>query len=71
MNPEAPWPAIAELRDRTRAMGFELRPRLPVYPEYFVGSDGYLPAALKSKALALADAEGYVKGGVERYVGTS
>jgi FO synthase len=71
VNPEAPWPAIAELRDRTRALGFELRPRLPVYPEYFVGSNGYLPAALKSKALALADADGYVKGGVERYAGTS
>jgi FO synthase len=71
VNPEAPWPAIAELRDRTRAMGFELRPRLPVYPEYFVGSNGYLPVALKSKALALADADGYVKGGVERYAGTS
>ncbi|MCH7606904.1 MAG: 7,8-didemethyl-8-hydroxy-5-deazariboflavin synthase CofG, partial [Chloroflexi bacterium] len=32
VNPEAPWPAIADLRDRTRAMGFELQPRLPVYP---------------------------------------
>jgi FO synthase len=71
VNPEAPWPAIVELRDRTRAMGFELRPRLPVYPEYFVGSNGYLPAALKHKALTLSDAEGYVKGGVERYAGTS
>ena len=71
VNPEAPWPAIAELRDRTRAMGFELRPRLPVYPEYFVGSNGYLPSALKSKALALADADGYVKGGVARYAGTN
>ena len=70
VNPEAPWPGMAELRDRTRAMGFELRPRLPVYPEYFTGSDSYLPAGLRSKVVGLADAQGYVKGGVERYAGT-
>lgn len=34
VNPEAPWPHLDELRDRTGAAGFELRPRLPVYPEY-------------------------------------
>jgi FO synthase len=71
VNPEAPWPAIAELRDRTQSMGFELRPRLPVYPEYFVGTDDYLPATLKARAIALTDREGYVKGGVQRYAGTS
>jgi FO synthase len=34
VNPEAPWPHLDELRSRTEAAGFELRPRLPVYPEY-------------------------------------
>ena len=34
VNPEAPWPHLAELRARTEARGFELVPRLPVYPEY-------------------------------------
>jgi len=70
VNPEAPWPGLPELRDRSREKGFELRPRLPVYPEYFVGTDDYLPAALKQKVGALADAKGYVKGGIQRYVGT-
>ncbi|MFB3119147.1 MAG: 7,8-didemethyl-8-hydroxy-5-deazariboflavin synthase CofG, partial [Stenotrophomonas maltophilia] len=70
VNPEAPWPGLPELRDRSQEKGFELRPRLPVYPEYFLGTDGYLPAALKRKVSALADAEGYVKGGIQRYVGT-
>ena len=69
VNPEAPWPGMAELRDRTHTMGFELRPRLPVYPEYFVGSEQYLSAVLRPKVDALADAEGYVKGGMRRYVG--
>jgi FO synthase len=34
VNPEAPWPHLDELAARTTAAGFELRPRLPVYPEY-------------------------------------
>ena len=69
VNPEAPWPAVSELRDRTRSKGFELRPRLPVYPEYIVASDGCLPAAVKAKVTALADHEGYVQGGIQRYAG--
>jgi 7,8-didemethyl-8-hydroxy-5-deazariboflavin synthase CofG subunit len=34
VNPEAPWPHLDDLQARTEAAGFELRPRLPVYPEY-------------------------------------
>jgi len=67
VNPEAPWPGLAELRDRTSGRGFELRPRLPVYPEYFMATDSYLPGPLKTKVTALADQEGYVQGGIERY----
>lgn len=69
VNPEAPWPGLAELRERTGAKGFELRPRLPVYPEFFRGSGNLLPASLQARVAALADADGYVKGGMERYAG--
>lgn len=34
INPEAPWPELAELSRRTALAGFELRPRLPIYPEF-------------------------------------
>jgi FO synthase len=34
VNPEAPWPHLGILEERTRLAGFELRQRLPVYPEY-------------------------------------
>ena len=34
INPEAPWPELAELARRTAAAGFVLKPRLPIYPEY-------------------------------------
>lgn len=69
VNPEAPWPGLAELGERSREQGFELRPRLPVYPEYFAGSRNWLPDSLKARAAALANVEGYVKGGMERYAG--
>ncbi len=69
VNPEAPWPALTQLRERTGSKGFELRPRLPVYPEFINSSDGYLPAELKAKVIAIADGEGYVQGGIQRYAG--
>jgi len=34
INPEAPWPHLADLERRTREAGQELRQRLPVYPEF-------------------------------------
>jgi 7,8-didemethyl-8-hydroxy-5-deazariboflavin synthase CofG subunit len=34
INPERPWPHLAQLEARTRAKGFELKQRLPVYPEF-------------------------------------
>ncbi len=69
VNPEAPWPQLSELERRTRNAGYELRPRLPVYPEYFAnGSHWPLPPTLKDKLLRLTDESGYVKGGIRRYV---
>jgi len=38
INPEKPWPHLDELRRRTEAKGFELRQRLPVYPEFVAHS---------------------------------
>lgn len=69
VNPEAPWPALAELERRTSVQGFVLKPRLPVYPEYFVGTRAWLSDSLQEKALALTDEEGYVRGGMKRYAG--
>ncbi|HIF45085.1 MAG TPA: 7,8-didemethyl-8-hydroxy-5-deazariboflavin synthase subunit CofG [Dehalococcoidia bacterium] len=67
VNPEAPWPALTDLKNKTEAAGFELRPRLPVYPEYFLNTKDFLPDALQQKVSALADSEGYVQGGMQRY----
>jgi 7,8-didemethyl-8-hydroxy-5-deazariboflavin synthase CofG subunit len=37
INPEKPWPHLEQLRMRTEAKGFQLRQRLPVYPEFVPG----------------------------------
>lgn len=34
VNPEAPWPHLDTLEQVTTVAGFDLRPRLPIYPEY-------------------------------------
>ena len=69
VNPEAPWPALTDLKAKTEAAGFQLRPRLPVYPEYFIDTKEFLPDALHEKVIAMSDSEGYVPGGMERYAG--
>jgi 7,8-didemethyl-8-hydroxy-5-deazariboflavin synthase CofG subunit len=58
INPERPWPHLRELEQRTRAAGFELRQRLPVYPEFLgkVASAGGLAA---ERIRAASDGEGF------------
>jgi 7,8-didemethyl-8-hydroxy-5-deazariboflavin synthase CofG subunit len=58
INPEKPWPHIAELAARTAQEGYELTERLSIYPEY-IRRDEYLDARLAPRVRALADAEGY------------
>ncbi len=43
INPEAPWPALRELRCRTEAAGRRLLERLPVYPEAVHQSEFFDP----------------------------
>ncbi|HKX26071.1 MAG TPA: 7,8-didemethyl-8-hydroxy-5-deazariboflavin synthase CofG [Blastocatellia bacterium] len=58
INPEAPWPQIEALRERTAAAGFTLRERLSIYPE-FIRNPGFIHEALLPRIAALADSEGY------------
>ena len=71
VNPEAPWPALTQLKAQTEAAGFQLKPRLPVYPEYFLNTSDYLPEGLRGKARALSGDDGYLRGGIQRYVGNN
>ena len=67
VNPEAPWPHLSALRERTEELGFQLKPRLPIYPELVTDGGRLIPMALSGPILEQADADGYVKGGIERY----
>jgi FO synthase len=58
INPEMPWPKLAELHAVTAAEGFTLRERLALYPE-FIGREGFLAPALAEKVRAAVDADGY------------
>ena len=60
INPEAPWPHLASLRAATRARGFLLRQRLPVYPEYILGRPAFLPPELSERIRACVDGDGLV-----------
>ena len=58
INPERPWPHLEQLEERTRAKGFELRQRLPIYPEFI----DRMPATselLRSRLRSAADSRGY------------
>ena len=63
INPERPWPHLEQLRLRTEAKGYQLRQRLPVYPEFlpFIQKAGLLSERLMSASdhagLALAAEE--------------
>jgi 7,8-didemethyl-8-hydroxy-5-deazariboflavin synthase CofG subunit len=57
INPEKPWPHLEQLRLRTEAKGFELRQRLPVYPE-FISAVAAKPGLLSQKLRAAADTQG-------------
>jgi len=67
INPEAPWPSIAELKAVTEEAGFELRERLAIYPEYLTRQDGFVPQSLRQRALAWTDRDGYVRREKERW----
>ena len=56
VNPEAPWPHLEDLAGRTTSAGFELRPRLPVYPEFI--DEEWIDPALIVQVRAASDQDG-------------
>src|SRR4029077_7011056 len=53
VNPEAPWPHLANLGDRCARAGFHLIQRLAIYPDYI--TDEWVDAALMPHIDRLAD----------------
>ncbi|HUM14803.1 MAG TPA: 7,8-didemethyl-8-hydroxy-5-deazariboflavin synthase CofG [Candidatus Nitrosotalea sp.] len=64
INPERPWPGLAELRRRTDSAGHELRERLAVYPEYATRA-AFLDERLRDRVARTVDADGFVRPDLE------
>jgi FO synthase len=70
INPERPWPALADLRETCADAGFELRERFGIYPEYVrddAGYDGFVPEAVRIRIDQLSDSDGLVRKEAERW----
>jgi FO synthase len=61
VNPEAPWPALARLAERTAACGKVLVERLAIYPAYARDPERWLDAALRPAMLRAIDADGLAR----------
>jgi 7,8-didemethyl-8-hydroxy-5-deazariboflavin synthase CofG subunit len=66
VNPEFPWPSIESVKYVTRIKGYNLRARLPIYPEFVKkNNDEFIPTKLRSYIDLFTDANGFVK---EEYI---
>jgi FO synthase len=61
VNPERPWPALDRLREVTEASGFELAPRLTIYPEFACDPARWLDPRVRFPVMELSDAEGLAR----------
>lgn len=59
VNPERPWPHLDRLAAATESAGFELVPRLTIYPRYALDADKWLDPALHFPVMDRCDADAY------------
>lgn len=59
VNPERPWPALALLEHALKEQGYDLLPRLPVYPEFI--TDEFVAPELRPTVRYHADQLGYAR----------
>ena len=66
INPEAPWPTLRALRERTESAGQRLVERLPVYPRHLRQSE-FFAGDMQARALTFTDDDGWAlpRGGLE------
>lgn len=58
VNPEAPWPKLEIMEDMVQDLGFVLRERLPVYPEFI--KDEFIDEKVLRRVVDFVDKDGYV-----------
>jgi len=60
INPEAPWPELEALSRKTAEAGYELKPRLPLYPEFIFQSEKFVSSSLMPYVERLCGEDGLV-----------
>lgn len=61
INPEAPWPALRQLRDETEKAGFQLFERGPVYPDWIRERPDFFDPQVRALLPRYANDEGYAQ----------
>ncbi len=62
VNPEFPWPKIAEVKQVTLSKGFKLTARLPIYPEYITSNNKqFISSNIQNNIFELANERGVAK----------
>jgi FO synthase len=61
VNPERPWPHLAELEKATKAKGYLLLERLALHPSYARDAEQWVDEQLRSHVWAAMDAEGFAR----------
>jgi FO synthase len=61
VNPESRWPSIESVRSVTSSKGYDLRARLPIYPEFLRKNEKFIPDKLMRYIDLLSDASGLVR----------
>lgn len=61
VNPERPWPDITQLARTLASMGFDLVPRLPLYPDKVADLETWVDPALHGAVRAQSDRNGYAR----------
>ena len=63
VNPEAPWPKLETLAEKTAERGLRLRERLAIYPGYAKRPDPWLAGKMRAPVEALMDIDGLARQG--------
>jgi FO synthase len=61
INPEAPWPLLRVLQQKSAQAGFELKARLPIYPEFIAQAEKFLDASLLAYVQSRCGEDGLIK----------
>jgi len=57
VNPEFSWPEIKKIEENSKNVGFDLKCRFPIYPEFF----SFISKELRDKMSGIEDEEGLVR----------